>query len=175
MNVTPQNIYSDYRKKLLNKISASDSFLFLIENSKSEQIRLESIYFLNEIGLQNRYMFKFLENLLISDLNESIRRAAFDVIVKLFHRKIKSSSILVKHIITNENGQILINLIEFLSRVDKLACKKVLVNKIKLFQNEKYNDSFEKLSFNALKNIVFNYIFNKSLEPFFFRSQKNPF
>jgi len=179
MSLTPRNIYLDYTNKLLNKISASDLLIFLIENSKSEQIRLESIHFLKEIGPQNRHVFKFLENLLISDLNEPIRRAAFDVIIKLFNREIKASSNLVKHVIKNENGQLLINLIEFLSKVDKSACKKMLVNKINLFQNQNYIDSLdneilEKLSFNTLKNIAFNYIFKKSSEALFFRSQKNP-
>ena len=180
MSITPQSIYSEYTKKILNKISASDSLIFLIENSKSEQIRLESIYFLKEIGLKNRYIFTFLENLLISDLNEPIRRAAFDVIIKLFNQEIKASSNIVKYVLKNENGQLLINLIEFLSKVDKSACKKILINKIKSFQNQNFTDSsdneiLEKLSFNTLKNIAFNYIFKKSLEPFFFRNPKSPF
>ncbi len=74
--LTPREIYSEFQNKIIDKKSASEVLINLVENSQDENLREESINYIKKIGLKNQSIFEFLENLFISDLNANIRGAA---------------------------------------------------------------------------------------------------
>ena len=76
MELTPDKIYKDYLKNHLDKHSAARLLLSLIENSDSDKIRIDCIREISRIGIKDENTFKILENLLISDSNETIRNTA---------------------------------------------------------------------------------------------------
>ena len=63
--LTPKDIYSDFENKIINKRSASEVLINIVENSKDEELREESIEYIMKIGLKNQNIFDFLENLFV--------------------------------------------------------------------------------------------------------------
>ncbi|MHA2280926.1 MAG: leucine-rich repeat domain-containing protein [Promethearchaeota archaeon] len=76
MELTPERVYEEFSKNIIDKPSATKLLLSLIENSEREEVRIESIKKLNHIGVKDDEVFKLLENLLISDSNETMRKTA---------------------------------------------------------------------------------------------------
>lgn len=76
MELSPELIFEEYSKKILDKRAATKLLISLIENSENEKVRVSSINQLNHIGVTDKNAFKVMENLLISDSNDSIRNAA---------------------------------------------------------------------------------------------------
>lgn len=176
MHLTPESIYRDYRNKALDKHAASDLLISIIENSNDELLRIKCIGYLQRIGVSNPKVFSLLESLLISDLNESIRIAAFEAI-KIFSLKAINP---IKYAIKREKDQFLIDLIEFLAKIDPFTCREVIIKQIKKlnihsFQNYLHHVKIETLSLKNLKNIFVNHIFFTSLENLYFHRRKIPF
>ena len=57
----PQNIYEEYQKKNLDKLSAVNLLISLIDNVENLDIRLESIKILEKIGSKDSKVFNILE------------------------------------------------------------------------------------------------------------------
>ena len=87
MELTPEKIYRNYNNKTLDKISAVENLISIVENSDNINTRLESIRILRDIGAQTNKVFKFLENLLLSDFHEKIRQLAAETLKNLFIEK----------------------------------------------------------------------------------------
>jgi len=173
---TPKEIYQLYQNIFLSKNSALYILIYLIDSSNNETLRIKSLKYINKIKPRSKEIFEFLENLLISEVRESIRFAAFKVLKKNFPIQAINS---IKHTITNETGLFIIPLIEFLSQVNPFECYKVIIDKIK---NHKgiHNDitnkreDLKKLSLKQLKTIFYNYLLNESLEFLYFHRHQIP-
>ncbi|MFX0072678.1 MAG: hypothetical protein ACFFAO_16460 [Candidatus Hermodarchaeota archaeon] len=178
MYLIPGKVYDDFVKKRLDKDSASAILISLIENSKREFNRVESINILSQIGLKNLEIFKFLENLLVSDECERIRIAAFDALKHNFKLK---AIIPVKYAIYKEKERFfLIKLIDFLAQIDPFSCREVLINKINEIDELTkktmfYGYKISNMSLNKLKEKYFDYLFLQSLDTLYFHRHKIPF
>ena len=131
---------------------------------------------LQRIGDTAPEVFKLLESLLISDLNESIRIAAFEAI-KVFSLKAINP---VKYAIKREKDQFLIDLVEFLAKIDPFTCREVIIRRIKQLDvdllNHYLNDvQIEDLNFKEIKHLFFNHLLFTSLENLYFHRRKIPF
>ena len=85
MEFDPEKIIKHYQKKTLDKNSAKEKLLSIIENSESVGLRLESINVLEKLEIENDVdIYRVLENLLISDLSEKIRIASAQIIKRKF-------------------------------------------------------------------------------------------
>ena len=62
MDLTPEKIYEDFRKNNLDKSTAFELLISLIEHSDDDNIRVESIKNLEKIGIDNNKLFKLFEN-----------------------------------------------------------------------------------------------------------------
>ncbi|MFX1257382.1 MAG: hypothetical protein ACFFAN_05965 [Promethearchaeota archaeon] len=83
-DLNPKEILESYHAKRLDKASAFTYLRSFIDNGNDETIRAESLKLLGEIGFESEAFFKFLENLLVSDSNESIRAVAAELIIQNF-------------------------------------------------------------------------------------------
>ena len=175
---TPKEIFSEFENKIIDKRSASEVLISLVENSKDEDLREESIKYIKKIGLKNRSTFEFLENLFISDYSENIRSAAFKAIKKNFEDKAIKPAL---YAIFKEKGLILIPVIEFLIKnFNPFSCKDMLIKKIKNLDNKvlTYDLNFmnlETLNLLRLKNIIYDSLLRDSLENLYFHRRKIPF
>ncbi len=89
--LTPNKIYEDFRNRRLSKSNASRLLMTLIENipDLNNKVKILSIKFLGLITSKEPNVFKLLENLLVSDLNDLIRGNAAKVIIHNFPDKAK--------------------------------------------------------------------------------------
>jgi len=175
--LTPREIYSEFQNKIIDKKSASEVLINIVENSQDENLREESINYIKKIGLKNQSIFEFLENLFISDCSENIRRAAFKAIERNFEEKAAKPAI---YAVFKEKGLILIPIIEFLIDNFKLSCRAVLIEKIKnldyqFLTHELNLMNLENLNLLQLKNIIYDYLMGNSLENLYFHRRKIPF
>ena len=177
--LTPREIYSEFQNKIIDKRSASEVLINLVENSQDENLREESINYIKKIGLKNQSIFEFLENLFISDLNEHIRNAAFNAIKNNFKEKTIKPALFA---IFKEKGfLVLIQVIEFLiDNFKPFSCRAVLIQKIKnldyKFSTYELNlMNLENLNLIQLKNIIYDYLLSNSLENLYFHRRKIPF
>ena len=177
--LTPREIYSEFQNKIINKKSASEVLINLVENSQDDNLREESINYIKKIGLKNQSIFEFLENLFISDLNEHIRNAAFNAIKKNFKEKAIKPALYA--ISKEESFSILIPVIEFLiENCNTLSCKDLLIKKIKNLDNKSLKHDLnlmklENLNLLRLKNIIYDSLLRNSLENLYFHRRKIPF
>ena len=177
--LTPREIYSEFQNKIIDKKSASEVLINLVENSQDDNLREESINYIKKIGLKNQSIFEFLENLFISDLNEHIRNAAFNAIKKNFKDKAIKPALYA--ISKEESFSILIPVIEFLiENFNPLSCKDLLIKKIKNLDNKSLKHDLnlmklENLNLLRLKNIIYDSLLRNSLENLYFHRRKIPF
>ncbi len=177
--LTPREIYNEFQNKIIDKKSASEVLINLVENSQDDNLREESINYIKKIGLKNQSIFEFLENLFISDLNEHIRNAAFNAIKKNFKDKAIKPALYA--ISKEESFSILIPVIEFLiENFNPLLCKDLLIKKIKNLDKKSLKHDLnlmklENLNLLRLKNIIYDSLLRNSLENLYFHRRKIPF
>ena len=87
MVLDPRIILQEYQENKLDKISAIQRLVTIINNSFDIKKRIEGIHSLESIGIEREHLFPFLENLMISDSNEKIRILATELIGKYFTKR----------------------------------------------------------------------------------------
>ena len=124
--LTPNKIYEDFRNRRLNKSNASKLLMTLIEDPPdlSTKNQILCIKFLGFIRYNEEKVFEFLENLLVSDLNDLIRGSAAKVIINNFPDKAKKPiAWTLKH---EKSNPCLILIIKILERASTPKLKSLL-------------------------------------------------
>lgn len=136
MVLIPKKILEDYKNNNLNKQSAIKSLISLIENSDNDEIRVECLRNFEKIGIDGEKIFKFLENLLISDSSNDVRRVTAELIQKNF---IKKALPVMKWAITYETDcDCLYYIINALKKINNEASKSVLIEEVRKIKKLKY-------------------------------------
>jgi Leucine-rich repeat (LRR) protein len=166
MPLTPKAIYEDLKNKDLDYTPALELLITLIDNTDNVDTRLESIRILEKIQAKDDKVYKLMENLLISDLNEYIRNQAASLIKTLFlERALKP----MKWALENETSLMcLITIISTLSDINNKKSKSILIEKIDALTNQKYKfnlqnifgiKNLESFSHKDLAELLINYYF----------------
>lgn len=164
MVLTPEEIFEELKKNRINKFTAYDLLISLVENSKSENIRVESIKSLEKIGLYNNKIFIILENLLISDSNKKIRKAAAEFLKNKFLEKaLKPFKWAIKH---EDDYECLMTIIQTLKKINNDESKLILFNEIKRIIKTKYINKEKKIENKKFKKIIKKLIKSKKYEIF---------
>jgi len=171
MELSPKFINKNYRNKKLDKISAINQLISIIDNSDNLDARIESINTLSQIDAKSNDVFKLLENLLISDSHESIRFNSISAIEKLFlDNALEPMRWALKH---EESLKCLLAISKILGKIDTPQSKSLLINKIKKIRNEKIIENLnllfkkrdiERFSSFELSRIIEDYFIIADLE-----------
>ncbi|GAH42071.1 unnamed protein product, partial [marine sediment metagenome] len=155
----------------MDKTSAINQLISIIENSDNLSVRIESINLLAQINANTNKVFKLIENLLISDTNESIRLAAAYTIEKIFlNDALEPLRWTFKH---EESLKCLLAISKIVGKIDTVQSKSLIIEKIREIKNKKIVKSlqdlyvkreFKNLSSYALSRIVENSFVIKDLE-----------
>jgi len=100
MELSPYNIYKDFKNGRMNKKRALDLLMSLIDNDleHEEKTRILGIKFLGLIHPKEKEIFDFIENILISDLNERMREQAADILIHYYpERAVKPITWVLNH------------------------------------------------------------------------------
>ncbi|MHA2037547.1 MAG: leucine-rich repeat domain-containing protein [Promethearchaeota archaeon] len=137
LRLSPKEIYEDYQNKKVSKDKASELLISLIENhlELNNHLRNLCIELIGAIESKERKVFLFLENLLISDLNELVRGNAATIIIKNFSNYALEP---IKWALQNEESETsLVLIIKALEKTECLKLKSLLndVNYVKINGN----------------------------------------
>ncbi|MCJ7648732.1 MAG: protein phosphatase 1 regulatory subunit 42 [Candidatus Lokiarchaeota archaeon] len=176
MAFTPSKIFEQYVQNLLDKRTTTELLTTIIDNSDEESLRVSALIYFGKLGLNDSF-FEILEQLLISDSNQTIRLFAIDVIRENFLHK---AFPLINWAIQHENSYpCQVALIKTLKEIQDDDVKHLLINHLHQLLNEsspmkiresyfmhKYNRAIKqlllndllKLTQNQLADIILNYI-----------------
>ena len=143
MALTPKKIYKDYKSNKLDKGSAADLLIYIIENSTDIEHRLNSIKTLERIENTDKKIFTILESLLISESDIQIRLSASHSLKVLFGVKALAPLEWALEHINSLNGSIAIS--SMIAEIDDDNTKKVLINRLKNLQDLKFMKSTKQL------------------------------
>ena len=176
MTFSPSKIFKQYIQNLLDKRTTTELLTTIIDNSDEESLRVSALIYFGKLGLNDSF-FEILEQLLISDSNQTIRLFAIDVIRENFLHK---AFPLINWAIQHENSYpCQVALINTLKEIQDDDVKNSLINHLHQLLNEsspmkiresyfmhKYNRAIKqlllndllKLTQNQLADIILNYI-----------------
>ncbi|MHA2280927.1 MAG: leucine-rich repeat domain-containing protein [Promethearchaeota archaeon] len=174
MPLTPNAIFQDLKNKDLDKQSAIELLLTLVDNAENAETRIESLKTLNKIQIDDEKTFRFLEHLLISDLNEDVRNLTCQVLQNHYNEKALDPMIwALEH---ERSLKCLITIISLIAKIENDKSKPVLVSILREFQKKQFSsllkDLVEKehirsMSTNDLAEILINYYIISSLKKTF--------
>ena len=121
--LAPNKIYEEFERNIINKLTALNLLVTIIENADNDTDREESIYYLQKLGIENK-MFEFFENLFISDSSAKIRNSSAKIINLFFLNKaLKPMKWALKH---DKDYDCFITVIETLVRSNNWNSKSIL-------------------------------------------------
>ncbi|MHA1747885.1 MAG: HEAT repeat domain-containing protein, partial [Promethearchaeota archaeon] len=136
MPFTPTAILNDVRNGDLDKTSAIELLITIIDNSENIETRLETIKVIEKIEEKSKRLFKFLENLLISDNNEKIRIQSAKILTALY---IEQAIPPINWVLQHEKSlAVQIAIIHYLADMDTEKTRSILLKKINEYHKKKY-------------------------------------
>lgn len=164
MNLSPKNIFDQLQKNEISKSFAFDQLISFVENSDNEHIREEAIETLDRVGIFDNRLFKFLENILISDSNEKIRKAVLKFLEKRYLNKV---IVPLKWALNHEsNYENLIIIIKSLKKANSEESKKILFNKTKEIIHTRYINKDKRIENRKFKEVLKKLLTTKKYELF---------
>lgn len=164
MNLSPKNIFDQLQKNEISKSFAFDQLISFVENSDNELIREEAIETLDRVGIFDNRLFKFLENILISDSNEKIRKAVLKFLEKRYLNKV---IVPLKWALNHEsNYENLIIIIKSLKKANSEESKKILFNKTKEIIHTRYINKDKRIENRKFKEVLKKLLTTKKYELF---------
>jgi Leucine-rich repeat (LRR) protein len=184
MEKSPKQIYIDYKRNIIDQRSAAEQIIYLFEKSEIHRERIECLEILCRVKLREEKIFNFLENLVITDVDENVRIVAANCLKNLFLEK---AFLPIKWAYLHEIS--IFCLIAFISLIADIVIETCssevhlfLLNQVKKIDNFQFRNSLKlniddeiilSLSDNKLATIIKNYLlikhFNKYSSNFTFR------
>jgi len=154
MTLTPKSIYADFASNSIDKASAVELLIDLIEHSEDIDVRLECIEIFSIIDPKSQKLFNFLENLFISDSHYRCRTLAGKLLSNLFKDKVLTP---MEHALQHEKAlSCIITILSTLGEIESNESKAILTRKVKKIDEDrvkKYLESlFEEKNFEELTN-----------------------
>jgi Leucine-rich repeat (LRR) protein len=134
MPLTPKAIYKDYLNKDLDKPFAIELLLTLIDNTENINTRIESVEILDKIQIDDEKTFRFLEHLLISDLNEDIRSLTCKVLQN--HYSDRALDPLIWALNHEKSLNCIKTIISAMTEIKTERSKSILTSKLKELHNK---------------------------------------
>ncbi|MEJ2250716.1 MAG: hypothetical protein P8Y70_02695 [Candidatus Lokiarchaeota archaeon] len=138
MYISPSEIYNAFKFGYFNNQRACDLLLRIIDKSKDQQKRIESLQFLEKFNFINEKIYQALENLIISDPNPYIRMYCIKILSTTFIEKVINP---IKWLIKYENDfDSYINIIKILLRINSEESHLLIIKELNRIIKRKYVD-----------------------------------
>jgi len=146
---SPEQIWDKFNNKKISQTIALEMLKTLIEKSVDEGVRIKAIKILDKLNLTSDYVFKLLENLLLSDESRVIRNLALQIIgVKFTDRALTPLEFAIDHEKEYFN---LIEIIKWLGKTKTASTRLILYNHIKKILKQKHYNKDNKTEIRKLK------------------------
>lgn len=128
LKLDPKNIYKQYKEGKLTELSAIDQLVIIIENARDEVTRVDAVELLGKFHRKPQFIFKFLEDLLVSDSNDSIRnKAAYTILQNYFDKGLDAIAWALKY---EESPKCLSTILKFLIEIKSEFIQSYLNNQL---------------------------------------------
>ena len=168
MSLTQTDIFKKFQNKNLDKSSALSLLISILENADNLNDRLKTLEIFERLKIRNIKLFKVLENLLVSDLNENIRCEAARVLDILFLEQAYEP---LKWVMQNEKSlKCLIFFLTILGNSNSNSARLILLAKLYEIKKKKYQynlksfDSFDNKSNLEISKLIINFLVISSLK-----------
>ena len=162
MEQSPKKIYENFLDNNLDKHTAIDLLISIIENSEDDIERINCVENLKKMGEKNDKIYKIFENLLLADTNEKVRNIAIEAIRDIF---INRALIPMKWALEYEsNYHCLVSIIETLVKINDLESKSILISEIQKISKIKYLDKVKRIDNKKFKKSLKSVLKSKKLE-----------
>jgi hypothetical protein len=157
----PEEIKRKLMQGSLDKESAIELLISIIENSDDDELRNKSIMLIVQNSFKNKKMFNFFENLLISDSSENIRSLAGKFIIdNYWNIGLTAIEWIIQH---EPSPRVLAKILETLQYVDQKKLHSVLIKTFNDIEEKYKNKNGQKWDFISRFVDEFDMInFNKS-------------
>ena len=171
MPFTPAAILEDLSNGDLDKNSALELLMTIVDNSDQVQTRLECINIIPKLNLKSKNVYNFLENLLVSDHDDKIRIQSAKILIALYKEEAIRP---IKWVLLKDASLILkINLINQVANLNTIKVKKILLKILNSVLKKKYKYNLksinnimdlESLNTKEIAEILINYLVISSLK-----------
>ncbi|MHA2430628.1 MAG: leucine-rich repeat domain-containing protein [Promethearchaeota archaeon] len=171
IELDPNKIYEDLLDKKIDKSSAINKLVVIIENSNNVLTRFNSIQILAKIGenfentgISKEILFKLFENLMLSDSSEKIRNIAAKTLGdKFLEDSLNPMKWALQHeqspLCLNTIFQTLLKITKNLGELNNRLSKFILIHEVKQIPDKEFKIGFE----NIIEKRGFNNITNHEL------------
>ena len=136
MKLNPLRIYEDFENGSIDESSLINLIISIVEEQNDDVKVLESFDVLRKVASKDKLLFKFLENITISDEREFVREEAIDILSTYF---LQESLIVFKWAINHEMSYpCLFKIIYSLAKLNTVESRQILKEKIKKIRKIKY-------------------------------------
>jgi Leucine-rich repeat (LRR) protein len=162
MEQSPKKIYENFLDNNLDKHTAIDLLISIIENSDDDIERIKCVENLKKMGEKNDKIYKILENLLLADTNEKVRNTAIEAIRERFLYKALAP---MKWVIEYEsNYYCILNIVKTLVKINDLESKSILIDEIHKISKIKYLDKVKRIDNKKFKKSLKSVLKSKKFE-----------
>ncbi|TXT62818.1 MAG: Leucine-rich repeat domain protein [Promethearchaeota archaeon] len=171
MSLNAKEILNNFEKGIIDYESMKNSLVFLLERSKKEIDRLETIQIINKLNINSDKIYQVLENSLISDSSEKVRALCAKTLKKLFLEKSLKP---LKWALMNEKTlACTIAILSILGEIETEESKQILLDNINTIDGKQYKYNLKEIiedglyqNFNTkqLAEILINYYIISSLK-----------
>ena len=133
--ISPDLLKKQLADGLIDENTAIGLIIFNIDNSKADEERVQYLKIINEIEIRDKSEFKFLENLVVSDLCEQVKVSALEICVSKYSNEVTE---LIKWVIDNiYSPSILLIAMKKLNQIDENQLKDLLIGGLEEFMRKK--------------------------------------
>lgn len=169
METSPSKILENFHNKQMNREGALEKILYIIENSENVEYRVKSIEILKYLNPKGELVFPLLENLILSDSNESIRMHATEAIRELY---IERAFPLMQWAYQHEKSlACLISIIKTIGKMENKSSRLFLHKILEDIKNPRFrkdialiSNDIDEINTNKLAKIIINYLVIDFLE-----------
>ncbi|MFX1237664.1 MAG: leucine-rich repeat domain-containing protein [Promethearchaeota archaeon] len=151
MEITPKIIYENFLNNHIGASSAISLLISIIENTENNSERIQCLEILNKIEIKNDALFFLLENLLISDTNETIKLIAARGLQRKFPGKALPA---MKYVIKNINSiDLIVEIIQLIGTINNKLSRNILLEELSNIKNQKCKRILRDMTESGVKNI----------------------
>jgi Leucine-rich repeat (LRR) protein len=152
MESTVEKIFQDFKSQKISLERTIELLNSIIENNNDHKIRTKALETLSEIAPQNTFFYKYLENLLISDNSEKIRKLSAKLIGDLFLEKaFEPMNWALKF---EENLGCKVAILKVIALIQSSESNKILLDQIEIIKSLKYLDDNLKSYKNKFQDVL---------------------
>jgi len=145
--VSPTKLYELYKEKKINKSEFIDRIITIYEFSDSEKIRIECLRTIDSVNIRNERIFKFLEEIIISEPDIEVRLKATSLTLKNFPENVYN---LVNYLFNSSESK------EFIIRIAKIIGETMVSS----------NSNITIELYNSLKSMILKIFKNEDVRGF---------